>query len=99
MGKLMAAAVIAAAAALAACGTSHAESGGPTVSRSFAVQGFERIEVAGPYDVEVRTGAAPSVQATGPERALERLVVEVRGDRLVIHPRKERKMFGLRWSK
>lgn len=99
MGKLMAAAAIAAAAAVGACGTSNAQSGGPTVSRNFPVQGFERIEVAGPYDVEVRTGVAPSVQATGPERELERLVVEVRGDRLSIHPRKERRTFGFGWSK
>jgi len=79
-----------AAAALAACGQSRAEDGGATVQRAYPVGSFERIEVAGPYEVRVRTGGSPSVSASGPEKLMERLVVEVKGDRLLIHPRKER---------
>jgi hypothetical protein len=82
-------AVLGAAASVSACAQASGEASGARVQRSFAVGGFERIEVAGPYVVEVRTGSAPSVQASGPERAIERLVVEVRGDRLTIHPRKQ----------
>ena len=89
--------IAAAAITLAACGQSRAENGGPTVQRDDPVGAFERIEVAGPYDVEVRTGAEPSVSASGPEKLIERLVVEVRGDRLLIHPRRENRMWS-GWS-
>lgn len=80
--------IAAATLATAGCGQSRAEDGGPTVQRSYQVGNFQRIEVAGPYDVDVRTGAKPSVSATGPEKLLEQLVVEVKGDRLVIHTEK-----------
>ena len=91
---------IAAVAALASpgCARDRHEAGGPTIERNFQVGGFERIEVAGNYDVVVHTGAAPSVHAKGPQKDLERMVVEVKGDRLVIHPRKERGMFNMVWS-
>lgn len=81
---------IAAAAAAGGCAQSRAQDSGPTVQRTFQVSGFERIEVAGPYDVRVRTGSAPSVSGSGPQELMDRLVVEVRGDRLLIHPRKQR---------
>ena len=91
-------------AALAASGCARAqhqeartESGGPTVERDYQVGAFERIEVAGHYDVEVRTGSAPSVHASGPQKDIERLIVEVKGDRLMIHTRKERG-FNMNWS-
>ncbi len=89
--------IIAVTAALAAsaCGRTHARDGGPSVDRTFQVGAFQSIEVAGPYEVEVRTGGAPSVRASGPEKLIERLVVEVKGDRLLIHPRKEN---GINWS-
>lgn len=87
----------AAAAALAGCTGARSESGGPTVERAFQVGAFERIEVAGPYEVDVRTGSEPSVQASGPEKTMERMVVEVDGDTLRIHPRK-RKGIGFNWS-
>lgn len=85
MRKAMLLGVGAVAMATAGCGKSHAEDGGPTVQRNFQVGAFDKIEVAGPYDVTVRTGSGPSVSASGPEKAVEQLVVEVRGDKLVIH--------------
>ncbi|MBA3525355.1 MAG: DUF2807 domain-containing protein [Pseudomonadota bacterium] len=90
------ASIIAITAALAAAGCSQtqAQDGGPSVNRTFQVGAFQSIEVAGPYEVRVRTGAAPSVSASGPEKLIERLIVEVRGDRLVIRPRKEN---GVNW--
>ena len=84
---------IAAATAAAGCSQGRAEDGGPTVQRSYQVGNFQRLEVAGPYDVRVRTGANPSVSATGPEKLLDRLVVEVKGDRLLIHPESEHRGF------
>jgi hypothetical protein len=83
---------IAAAAAAAAGGCSKAQSqegeGGPTVERNYPVGAFERIALAGAYDVTVRTGANPSVQAHGSQQSIERLVVEVHGNTLRIHPEK-----------
>lgn len=87
--------IIAAASASAGCGQSRADDGGPTVQRNYTVGAFDRIEVAGPFEVDVRTGGSPSVTASGPQKLIERLVVEVRGDRLVIRPREER---GFRWG-
>ena len=86
---------IAAAAASAGC-ESRAQEGGSATQRSYQVGGFDRVEVAGPYDVRVRTGASPSVSASGPQELIERLVVEVKDGRLQIHPRKERG--GFNWN-
>src|SRR5205085_3366261 len=95
MRKAIATAAIAAAASVSGC--SHAESSGdvgPTVSRNYNVGGFSQIELAGHYDVDVKTGSNASVAATGPQKLMEKLVVEVRGDKLVIHPEKERSWWG-----
>ncbi len=85
--------VTAVVAALGACVGEAEGQEGTAGQRSYQVGGFTAMEVAGPYDVEVRTGSAPSVQASGPESMLERLVVEVKGDRLLIHPRKQNGWF------
>jgi hypothetical protein len=96
MRKSIAAAVIAASAVTSAC---HAEASGSgaTISRNYQVGNFQTIEVAGPYDVEVRTGGNPSVSGQGSEKLLERTVVEVRGDRLVIRP-EEHGWFNFGWG-
>ena len=87
-----------AAAALAGCQVHAQESGGPTVSRNFNVAGFQQVEVAGPYDVQIRTGSNPSVTARGPEKLLGRTIVEVRGDKLVIAPQNSHSFFNFGWS-
>src|SRR3954447_25900617 len=97
MRKSVAAAVIAASAATSACGHSREEGAGPTVSRNYHVGNFQQIEVAGPYDVEVRTGGNPGVSARGSQKLLERTVVEVQGDKLVIRPEHRNNWFG-GWS-
>jgi len=88
MRKSLAAVIVASAAALAGCEGHHGD-GGPTVSRNYTVGNFQQIEVAGPYDVEVRTGGNPGVSAQGPEKVLERVEVAVEGDKLVIRSRHE----------
>lgn len=98
MRKALAVAVIAAATATSACGKNRAEDGGPTVSRNYQVGAFTEIEVAGPYDVDVRTGANPSVSATGSQKLLERTVVEVRNGKLLIRPEREKGFFNFGWS-
>jgi Protein of unknown function (DUF2807). len=90
--------VIAASAALAGCQVRAQESGGPMVSRSYQVGGFQKIEVAGPYDVQVRTGANPSVSARGSQKLIEHTVVEVEGDKLIIRPEHQGGWFHIGWG-
>ena len=91
-------AAVIAASTLAGCQAHARDGGGGTIARSYSIGNFQRIEVAGPYDVEIRTGANPSVSARGPERLLERTVVEVQGDRLVIRPERQHSWFGFGWG-
>jgi hypothetical protein len=95
--SIAAAAALAACTVVAACGQVRAENG-PTVTRNYQVGNFQKLEVAGPYDVEVRTGGNPGVSARGSEKLLERTVVEVRGDKLVIRPESNRGWFHFGWS-
>ena len=74
------------------------EGAGPTVSRNYQVGNFHELEVAGPYDVQVRTGGNPGVSASGGEKLLERTVVEVRGDKLVIRPEEQHGWFHFGWG-
>src|SRR3954471_22582886 len=97
MRKSIAAAVIAASAATSACGQTRSNDGGQTVSRNYQIGNFQEIEVAGPYDVQVRTGSNPGVSARGSQKLLERTVVEVKGNRLVIRPERQKSWFG-GWS-
>lgn len=90
-------AAIVAASALAGC-QMHAQDAGPTVSKNYNVGNFSAIEVAGPYDVEVRTGTGPTVSASGGEKLLERTVVKVEGDKLVIRPEENHSFFHFGWS-
>lgn len=92
--------VIAASAALAACHQGN-EGGGPTVSRNYQVGNFQEVELAGHYDVQIHTGGPVSVSATGPENVLNRLKVEVDGNKLTIHPENNRGWFhfGLHGSR
>lgn len=87
---------------IAACGLAgchaHAEDGGPTVSRNYQIANFQKIEVVGPYDVDVRTGSVASVSARGGEKLLERTRVEVRGDKLIIRPKEHHGFFNWGWS-
>ncbi|MEO6255535.1 MAG: head GIN domain-containing protein [Sphingomicrobium sp.] len=79
------------------CARERSESPGPATTRNYQVGPFQRLEVAGPYDVTVATGGAPSVSASGGENAIAQMVVEVTGDTLKIHPEKRSGMsFG--WS-
>jgi hypothetical protein len=98
MRKAITAAVIAASAATSACGKTHSESGGPTVSRNYQVGSFDKIEVAGPYRVEVRTGSNPSVSAKGSEKMIEHMIVEVRNGTLEIHTERQKGWFNKGWN-
>jgi hypothetical protein len=92
MHRSIVAAAIAASAATAGC-TSHHADAGPTVSRNYQVGNFQKLEVAGPYEVEVRTGGNPGVTARGGEKLLSQTTVEVQGDKLVIRPQEQHHFF------
>lgn len=93
MRKPVAAALIGAAVSTSACGQSRAEDAGPTISRSYPVGAFQQIETAGPYDIQVRTGGQPAVSARGSQKLLEHTVVEVKGDKLIIRPERQKGWF------
>jgi hypothetical protein len=94
MHKAMLIGIGVAAVTISGCGRSHAEDGGPTIQKTYQVGAFDKIEVAGPFDVNVRTGSNPSVSASGPEKLLERLVIEVKGDKLLIHTEQHHGFFN-----
>jgi Putative auto-transporter adhesin, head GIN domain len=50
--------------------------------RNYSVTDFDRVQVDGPYQVIVTTGAASSARAEGSPQALERISVEVLGSTL-----------------
>lgn len=90
---------MAAIAALSACSSARGqEDAGPTVSRNYQVAPFERIAVGGHYQVTVTTGSGPSVSATGGQRDIERMVVEVEGQTLKIHRRQGKGLNFGSWS-
>jgi hypothetical protein len=90
--------------ALAACSfgsSGNAEAGdfgvaasGSGTSRTFAVAGFDTIELRGSDDVDVRVGSGFSVRAQGPSDVLDRLQIARRGSALRIG----RKSGGFTWS-
>ncbi len=94
MRKAVMMAAMAATAASAGCSQARVQDAGPTIDKRFNVGSFDQIEVAGPYEVDVRTGGSPGVTARGSKNLLEHTVVEVKGGKLVIHPEKSRGWFG-----
>ena len=97
MRKLVAAAVIAATAATSACSRDRTEDGGPTVARNYQIGNFDGIEVAGPYNVTVRTGTGPTVSARGSQKLIEHMVVEVKDGKLLIHSQRQKGWFRTNW--
>jgi hypothetical protein len=98
MRKAIAAGLAAIAFSTSGCASDHSSSPGATVERNYNVGAFDKIELAGAYDATVRTGPAPTVHAKGGENVLDRLVVEVKDGKLLIHP-KERMGFHWGWGK
>jgi hypothetical protein len=54
-------------------------------TRNFGITGFQKVRVDGPFRVTLKTGVAPFATATGSANALDRVVIDVRGDTLVVH--------------
>lgn len=98
MRKAMLIGVAAATMASSGCGQTRSEDGGPTVQRQYQVGNFQKVEVAGPFDVTIRTGSGPTVSASGSEKLIERLVVEVKGDTLEVHQERHHGFFNWGWN-
>ena len=67
-------------------------------TRAFPVPGFVKLRVEGPYTVRVHTGGSVSVAAHGPQARLDKLMVESRGDTLVISTEKGWIWHGPSWG-
>lgn len=52
--------------------------------RRYSVTGFDKVQVDGPYEVRIVTGAAPGARAVGDQAAIDRVSVEVQGQTLRI---------------
>jgi len=91
-------AIVAAALAVTACNVgadAEERDVGSTVSRTYQLGAFDKIEVAGPYQVTVTTGGAPGASATGGDKLLDETEVVVDGNTLKIRPKKKN---GIRWN-
>ena len=68
---------------------------GPQVSRNYQVGAFDKVAVAGPYEVNVVTGGQPGVSAQGGSNLLDETEVVVEGGTLKIGPKKHK---GMHWG-
>ncbi|WP_340314863.1 head GIN domain-containing protein [Rhizorhabdus argentea] len=68
-------------------------------TRPFPVPDFSKLRVEGPYTVRVHTGARPSVVARGPQARIDKLIVESRGNMLVISTEKSWNWRNMGWGK
>jgi len=75
----------------------EARDSGPAVDRTYQVGAFDRITVAGPYEVTVKTGGQPDVVAHGGEAILAETDIVVEGGELKIKPKANKTRFN--WGK
>ncbi|MEQ7873698.1 head GIN domain-containing protein [Sphingomonas sp. ASV193] len=82
--------------ALGACHwSSKAMEPGPDTSRNYALTGFSKIAVAGPFDVRVHPAGAAGVVAHGGQNVLDNSEIEIKGDTLLI---KLKDNLGFHWK-
>ena len=91
--------VMLAAGSLAACSIGSDDGPGVTptgsgTTRSYAVDGFSKIDLGGSDDVDVRAGTAFSVRAEGPTEELDRLRIARDGETLEIGRKRNNFSFG-----
>ncbi|WP_324805733.1 head GIN domain-containing protein [Sphingomonas sp. LY29] len=71
---------------------------GPKVDRTYQVGSFDKIQVAGPYDIKVVSGGAPGITASGGSALLDETDVIVENGTLKIIPKK-RKGVRFNWTR
>ncbi|MHB9879850.1 head GIN domain-containing protein [Pacificimonas sp. ICDLI1SI03] len=64
--------------------------------KSWMIGNFEAVDVGGSFDVDVVTGRAQGVVATGPQNELDKMQVDVSSGTLKLRSRKDDKWFS--WS-
>lgn len=69
---------------------------GPVTTKSYALDGFTEVKVAGPDDVTIRQGDAFSISAKGPQAVLDQLEIERDGPTLSIGRKREGFSFSSR---
>lgn len=74
---------------------SETREAGPTVARNYQVGAFDRIRVAGPYEVTVTSGGQPGVSARGGEAIIAETDISVSNGVLRIGPKEGR---NIRWN-
>jgi hypothetical protein len=62
------------------------------------LSGFNAINVAGPYDVYIKQGAAESVKVEAPADMIDRILTEVNGGVLKIYSRHNNWNWGFSWG-
>lgn len=78
-----------------ACNFSNAqepETAGENIRRDYQVGAFERLSLAGPHNVVVTVGGAPSVRAEGDAKLIERLEVKVENGQLSLGVKDENRI-------
>ena len=88
VSKVLLSCVGAAAAAVAAAALAQGGASGST-QRSYPVLAFDSVSSAGPHNVIVTVGGAPSFRAVGPADLLNRVEVVVEDGDLEIRPKRE----------
>ncbi len=73
----------------------EARDAGPAVDRTYQVTAFDRVSVAGPYEVTVTTGGHPGVVAHGGEAVLAETEIVVENGKLTIGPKNKK---DRRWN-
>lgn len=53
-------------------------------TRNFGVTSFTKVRISGPFSIKIATGIAPFARASGSPAAIDRVLVDVRGDTLVV---------------
>ncbi len=71
---------------------------GSSVTRTYQLGAFDKIEVAGPYEVKVATGGAPGASATGGGNLLDETEVVIENGTLKIRAKKHKGM-RFNWGK
>jgi hypothetical protein len=75
--------------ALAGCGGAALAAQSATIDRTYRVGAFDKIVAAGPNQIIVHVGGAPSVSARGPAETLDKMEVVIEHGGLQIRPRRE----------
>ena len=56
----------------------------PSTQRNFSINGFDRIRIDGPYQVDLKTNVAPFARARGAAVSLDNVSIKVEGRTLVV---------------